>query len=248
MRLGNTSPTERDGVHLTGLVVSRLKWIFREQTESDYGIDAHIELVSSDELVSGRLIGVQIKSGDSHLHEVKRSVEEPGWSYWADSDHLAYWLGHCLPVIVVFVDLELNAYWQTVTPDSIRETPKGFTIWVPEEQRLDAANKPLLQEFASRWRSLDAKLPELCELLPPSVKTILLASSEEDATATTRLASLMVNGSERPAFTIESVLASQPTWLAGSPVAEGLWLAAARFAGEHGHDLPASECFQRLPI
>ena len=39
---------------------------FREQSESDYGVDGHADLIV-DERPTGRLLGAQIKSGPSYL-------------------------------------------------------------------------------------------------------------------------------------------------------------------------------------
>ena len=43
-----------------------LQWMFREQAQSDFGIDAHIEVVRKSK-VTGQLIALQIKCGKSYL-------------------------------------------------------------------------------------------------------------------------------------------------------------------------------------
>ena len=59
--------TERIGVSKVQLIVyEKLNWIFREQPIDDYGIDAHIEL-KDDNYATGKLIAVQIKSGESYF-------------------------------------------------------------------------------------------------------------------------------------------------------------------------------------
>ena len=244
MQHGTTSPTERAGVHRVGLNVSdSLKWIFREQPTDDYGIDGHIELVDDDQYVTGRLIGVQVKSGDSYLYEVARSKTEPGWHYRADSNHLAYWLGHCLPVIVTFVDGEQNSYWQVVTPANIKEEAKGFTIWVPETNRLDSDAKKALQTFATTWRSLDTSLPDNYRELPSGATACLKRAEPIDGFAVARLADILARGSSNARFTAEAVVSSTPSWITGSAVAEDLWLAVATYAYEHNHGLIASKAF-----
>lgn len=65
----NTEDIGRQGIHKCGLVFSELGFIFREQTIGDYGIDAIIEAREGDYL-SGKLIAVQIKSGESYFSEI----------------------------------------------------------------------------------------------------------------------------------------------------------------------------------
>ena len=246
MKRGTTAPTERNGVNRVALTVAeRLRWIWREQPTDDYGIDGHIELVDDEEFVTGRLIGVQVKSGDSYLKEVERSKTEPGWSYRADDNHLAYWLGHCLPVIVSFVDQEHNAYWQVVTPNNVNETPKGFTIWVPETNRLDETAKDAIRTFATSWRSLDTSLPDSYRELPPAAVRALKRAEGVDGFAVARLAGILASGSSKSKFTADTVLSSSPTWLSRSLAAEDLWLAVAGYASDHNHGRVASKAYER---
>lgn len=89
------SATEQIGVHAVGLVVtSDLGWIFREQPIADMGIDAHIELVDGEP--TGKLIGVQIKTGKGNFKESKDA-----YTYYGNDVHLDYWSNHSLPVILV---------------------------------------------------------------------------------------------------------------------------------------------------
>ena len=53
---------ERMGVSTIEKIINKMGMIFREQPTDDYGIDAQIEIVE-DNYPTGKLIGVQIKSG-----------------------------------------------------------------------------------------------------------------------------------------------------------------------------------------
>ena len=64
MKRSSTSSTERIGTSSVQKLFEEIKYIFREQPISDYGIDAHIEIVQN-EIVTGQLIAAQIKSGAS---------------------------------------------------------------------------------------------------------------------------------------------------------------------------------------
>ena len=57
--------TERVGVNaVEAIFLNELNWAFREQTVSDYGIDAQVE-VMEDGKPTGKLIALQIKSGEA---------------------------------------------------------------------------------------------------------------------------------------------------------------------------------------
>jgi hypothetical protein len=96
----NRKPTARTasvGVTRTQLAVEEeLGWLFREQPTEDYGIDAHVEVVDGRD-VRGRLLALQIKSGESWFQDLASG----GWWFRPDDDHVQYWLRHSLPVVVI---------------------------------------------------------------------------------------------------------------------------------------------------
>ena len=130
------SATERIGVNATeAVIVTGLRWIFREQAVVDMGIDAHIEPVSDDK-PTGQLIGVQIKTGPSHFKE-----KDDHLVYYGELVHLEYWLGHALPVVLVAHLPESKAtYWVHVNKDLAQKTPKAWKINIPKSQVLDASS------------------------------------------------------------------------------------------------------------
>lgn len=135
--------TSQAGVHAVGLIVTRdLGWIFREQPVSDYGIDAHIEIVSTG--ASGRLLGLQIKAGASYFEE----KTEDGFVYRGDQQHLDYWTNHSLPTVVVLCDLDGNCYWQNVTEEHVQRTESAWKMIIPKDQVLSADSADRLLELA----------------------------------------------------------------------------------------------------
>jgi len=96
--------TDEVGIANTRLAVLQdLRWVFREQRLTDYGIDAHIEVVDlapeagsaaavdadDRDLVTGQLIAVQAKSGPSCFEERKGD----GWVFReSHRKHLNYGL------------------------------------------------------------------------------------------------------------------------------------------------------------
>jgi hypothetical protein len=172
---GASDQTERKGIALVqNLVVRDLDWVFREQPTSDYGIDAHVELVEGGR-PSGRLLGLQIKTGDSYLKE----QTEEGIIFRGKPEHLSYWLSHALPVVIVLCDLEKEvAYWQIIDKDIVASTGKGWKVIVPFTQVLDPSAADALRGFADddeytlRLRRLQMDRP-LMELLSPDTRLLV---------------------------------------------------------------------------
>lgn len=136
MRRPDSAAIAREGVGRTRLAVEEeLKWLFREQATDDYGIDAQIEVVENGE-VQGRLLAVQIKSGESWFREPASSG---GWWFRPDQSHVDYWLRHSLPVVIVLYSPKSQAcYWELVTRSNLVPTRTGGAkLRVPADQLLD---------------------------------------------------------------------------------------------------------------
>lgn len=140
----DTEATGREGVHAVGLALSKMKWVFREQPTPDTGIDGQIETRDQENHATGRLIGCQIKSGPSFFEEETPS----GIVYRGKPEHLSYWKGHSLPVIVILCDEANVCYWQVVNDKTAISTGKGWKIEVPKEQILGEHSKALLERVA----------------------------------------------------------------------------------------------------
>jgi Domain of unknown function (DUF4365) len=107
--------TSRAGVHAVAEIFEReFHWFFREQHESDFGIDAQVETTDEDGRPSGKLLALQIKSGASYFR--KRGAD---YVYHGELGHLEYWTRHCLPVFIILHN-----------PDT------GLTVWQRVERRL----------------------------------------------------------------------------------------------------------------
>ncbi len=236
---------DREGVTGAALaVISELNWIFREQSVEDYGIDAHIEVVAHDESVTGRMIGAQVKSGMSWF---SKRVNE-GWVFREkDRRHLNYWLENSLPVLVILYHPKRKcSYWQHVDETTVRLTPKGFKIIVPEANTLDASARSALEDIARRrgQQALVAYDRSLA-LLPGDTRTSLSRAAERDRTGAARLAQMLADGRAQPGMTAAQVLAAEPTWLVGSAVQEDLWSAVAAYANAHEKFEVSAKAFLR---
>lgn len=144
VNVSESANVERIGVAVVQLAFEGIGFLFREQPISDYGIDAHVEIVQGD-AATGRLIGLQIKSGSSWFEE----KTENGVIYRGDKAHLDYWLNHSLPVIIVLYDPEAKlACWQVVNNDTVTVTGKGWKLEVPMTQTIDEDHKDAFGRLA----------------------------------------------------------------------------------------------------
>ena len=92
------------GVIALDKIVNEHGSVFRPvHDEDDFGIDGFIELVKA-EVVSGRLVAVQIKTGPSYLGKSGDKFEVA-----VDQTHLDYWLNYMVPVILVCEVIIANA-------------------------------------------------------------------------------------------------------------------------------------------
>lgn len=151
-------PTEHIGINLVNDIITReILWIFREQPTQDYGIDAHIEIVENG-LVTGKLIAVQIKTGQSYLR--KRS--DKGYIYRGQMKHLNYWKNHSLPVILVLCDnIGNKCYWVQVTEDQAEVTEDYWEICVPYHHQLSNSSKRKLELIAENQTDYERRLHSL---------------------------------------------------------------------------------------
>lgn len=136
---------ERQGLGWVTVRGEAAGFAVREQTSSDYGIDAIAELID-DEKATGQLVAIQIKSGSSYLDERKDGC----YIYRPDAQHVDYWLGHTLPVIVCLCDPENEiVYWQRVAKDTVESTGKGYKLAVPQTRELGRGTRESLKDLVT---------------------------------------------------------------------------------------------------
>lgn len=147
MQVQPIQQVERAGVSwVEHLVVSELGWLFREQETADFGIDAQLEIVDPEtSRATGRLIGVQIKSGLSYFEK----PTDGGWWLACDARHTSYWTGHSLPVVVMlYHPTKKVVYWQHVNGQTVRATGKNAKIEIPRSQNLASHSAQALRSVA----------------------------------------------------------------------------------------------------
>ncbi|MFD2422677.1 DUF4365 domain-containing protein [Amycolatopsis pigmentata] len=152
MRREPSAKSASVGVTRTRLAVEEeLGWLFREQPTEDFGIDAHMEVVDG-EIVKGKLLALQIKSGRSFFQE----KGPDGWWFRPHDDHVRYWTNHSLPVVLVMYRPETGqCYWQLINDRTLVETSTGgWKVLVPERQVLNEGARGPLRVAAGDCRDV----------------------------------------------------------------------------------------------
>ncbi len=141
MRAPKSDQIAQLGEALAKGAFAALGFAFRVQHEQDYGVDAHAELIE-DERPTGRLLGIQLKSGPSYFKE----SQGDSYVFRVDSQHVEYWLDHCLPVLICLCDVDSGqVYWQAVDAETATSTGRGFKILIPMSQKLDSNSEANLR-------------------------------------------------------------------------------------------------------
>lgn len=135
--------TGHHGEAAVNLAVTKLGFIFRDQTKLDFGIDGTIEVTreaAGKRVATGRQVAVQIKRGDQVVRKTRY-----GYTLYCSEAQANYWLGHSLPVIAVYSHPGTNRlHWRHVTSDALRTTPKGFALDIGEDSDLECASEQLV--------------------------------------------------------------------------------------------------------
>jgi hypothetical protein len=126
-----------------GIFLKDFGWLFRPQTFSDWGVDAHVE-VKVNGRATGRLLALQIKSGPSYFEHEKKDH----YVYYGKGKHLWYWQNNSLPVALVLHNPETDeTLWVRIEPWNVKHGKKGgWSIKVPKANVLNKAAKAELEK------------------------------------------------------------------------------------------------------
>lgn len=159
---------DRVGVSAVAKCIAQMGLIFREQPTDDYGIDAQIETFDR-EYASGRLIAVQIKSGDSFFNE----ITDDNIIFRGEKKHYDYWMNHSLPVILVLYNPKNDkCYWKEVNEETAVLTGKNWKIEIPKTNVLDNYAKSQLVRIADNLTEYEKKFNSFL-LAKPWMKEII---------------------------------------------------------------------------
>lgn len=178
----DTTLTSETGVGIVRSTVSRstehdgLGWVIRELPTADVGIDAILEVVTSEAgaaRASGRILGAQIKSGSSYFS----NDDGPSWSVYIPKSKVRYWQAFSVPVLIFLVDTETESvFWERVDVSDHEATRKNFRIRVPKSNRLGASSRATLMRIAENTTKEGRKLARL--RADRSLIDLLLAGEE----------------------------------------------------------------------
>lgn len=121
----------RIGVYAASRLTARLPGlIFRGQRSGDTGLDAHLEVVE-DWPKTGKMVGLQVRSDSDR--GVERTAR--GWACRGDMAHVAYWLQHSLPVVVMVHEQGRDRLtWEAVRPEALEISGQHWELLVPYDQ------------------------------------------------------------------------------------------------------------------
>lgn len=104
-------------------VVALAGQICREKNVSDHGIDMEIEFKEDNHEATGKMLLLQLKSGDSHLR--RRSSDGAEIFTIKDERHARYWMAQKFPVLLVIRNSEGEIRWMEVRDWLKRESDNG---------------------------------------------------------------------------------------------------------------------------
>ena len=96
--------------------------ISREQSVSDHGIDMHVEFKTDLGEATGRMVFLQLKSGDSFLRTTSDGAEV---FTIKNERHVRYWKDQPVPVYLVIRNSEGEIRWMEIRDYLIRESENG---------------------------------------------------------------------------------------------------------------------------
>ena len=113
------------GVNLVSTIVSdTFGWLFKNNhQEHDFGIDGQIELVTEHGNVTGQMLAVQIKCGESFFKEQNKW----GYVYRGELKHFNYLSNYPVPVVILICHPESKeCYWARFQPDQSQITESAW--------------------------------------------------------------------------------------------------------------------------
>jgi hypothetical protein len=154
----DSNKTGRNGFNvLTKIIEKELGWIVRtNHQEDDFGIDAFLDIII-DGYVTGKSIGIQIKSGASYLI----SLDADNWKFKGEKKHLNYYLNHDIPVLIILVDVEAEiAYWELCRIEYVELHGNIWTMPIPKNQKVSSLQKDEILKLVPKTIDYVSQLEE----------------------------------------------------------------------------------------
>ncbi|MGV3604306.1 MAG: DUF4365 domain-containing protein [Dyadobacter fermentans] len=169
------------------IIEDQLGWIFRpSHLEDDFGLDGYIDIITDDNSVTGKYLGVQIKTGASYF----KSETALGWKFSGENKHLNYFLNSGFPIVIIIVNLELQkAYWELFDIGRTDKSKTGWSITISRDNVLDFSAKNTFLSLVGQVIDYMSQIEyqwELNERIKDSSLTLLSVSREEIEALETR--------------------------------------------------------------
>lgn len=135
-----TNNTGDIGVNAVSTIVNDdMKFIFKKNNaEYDFGIDAYIEIVTEEGAVTGQVIGVQIKCGNSFF----QTKTKTGFTFNGENKHLNYYCNSPFPIIIVICAPNTKeCYWEHFLIEKTEKTKVNWKINIPKRNKFTAKSK-----------------------------------------------------------------------------------------------------------
>jgi hypothetical protein len=133
------------GVNIVSRIVNEtFGWLFKlNHQEHDFGIDGQIEVVTSSGSVTGQMLAVQVKYGESFFRE----KNQWGYVYRGELKHFNYLSNYPIPVFITICHPESEeCYWVQFDPTQVQNTKAGWKITIPFGNKLHEA-KAAIEEM-----------------------------------------------------------------------------------------------------
>ncbi len=136
-------------------VISKLGWLYHQiSEENDFGIDGYIEIVD-DSRVTGKLIGIQVKHGNSYFSADGNGVI----TYYGSYKHLNYYLNNKVPIVIVIINDDYSKMlWKLFDIENTSSAGEGWSIEI-------STNSVLSPEIAEVWKGLVGPIIDYDELI-----------------------------------------------------------------------------------
>lgn len=139
----NRRTADKGVTFIKNIVENSFDWIFRPvHLEDDFGLDGYIDIIGADNSVTGKYLGVQIKTGKSYF----ASKKPFGWQFTGETKHINYYLNSNFPILIILVDLDSKcAYWVEFDIEKITQSSGGWSIIIPEKNLLKKKTKSIFR-------------------------------------------------------------------------------------------------------
>lgn len=140
---------EQEGILAVQAAAFSLRSVWRPTPNADLGIDGQLELIAESGETTGKIVAVQIKSGDSYV----KNNDGHDIVYYPGDKHRSYWANFPIPVILAIHDPKARRVNWVDARSYLRHRADSKAIKVPLLQVLNASSRTALFETCGAFDS-----------------------------------------------------------------------------------------------